>query len=40
MTGNLNLGNNKAINSASPTTGSDLCNKTYVDTSVNDPIIS
>ena len=35
MTGNLNLGNYKAINSAAPTSGNDLCNKTYVDTHVN-----
>ena len=35
MTGNLNLGNNKAINSAAPTSGNDLCNKTYVDAHVN-----
>ncbi|PFX15632.1 hypothetical protein AWC38_SpisGene20140 [Stylophora pistillata] len=34
MTGNLNLGNNKAINSAAPSGGNDLCNKTYVDTLV------
>ena len=38
MTGNLNLGNNKAINSAAPTSGSDLCNKTYVDTHVNNQL--
>ena len=38
MTGNLNLGNNKAINSAAPTSGSDLCNKTYVDTYVNNQL--
>lgn len=38
MTGNLNLGNNKAINSAEPTSGSDLCNKTYVDTYVNNQL--
>ena len=38
MTGNLNLGNNKAINSAAPTSGSDLCNKTYVDTYVNNKL--
>ena len=35
MTGDLNLGNCKAINSAAPTSGNDLCNKTYVDTHVN-----
>ena len=35
MTGDFNLGNNKAINSATPTSGNDLCNKTYVDTHVN-----
>ena len=35
MTGNLNLGNYKAINSAASTSGNDLCNKTYVDTHVN-----
>ncbi|PFX21388.1 Collagen alpha-1(VI) chain [Stylophora pistillata] len=34
MTGNLNLGNNKEINSAAPNSGGDLCNKTYVDTLV------
>ncbi|PFX30088.1 Complement C1q and tumor necrosis factor-related protein 9B [Stylophora pistillata] len=34
MTRNLNLGNNKAINSAAPSSGGDLCNKTYVDTLV------
>ena len=38
MTGNLNLGNNKAINSAAPTSGSDLCNKTYLDTYVNNQL--
>ena len=38
MTGNLNLGNYKAINSAAPTSGSDLCNKTYVDTYVNNQL--
>ena len=38
ITGNLNLGNNKAINSAAPTSGSDLCNKTYVDTYVNNKL--
>lgn len=38
MTGNLNLGNNKVINSAAPTSGSDLCNKTYVDTYVNNQL--
>ena len=38
MTGNLNLGNYKAINSAAPTSGSDLCNKTYVDTHVNNQL--
>ena len=38
MTGNLNLGNNKVINSAAPTSGSDLCNKTYVDTHVNNQL--
>ena len=32
MTGNLNVGNKRVINSAAPTTGTDLCNKTYVDT--------
>ncbi|PFX11682.1 hypothetical protein AWC38_SpisGene24497, partial [Stylophora pistillata] len=32
MTGDLNLNNKKAINSAAPTTGTDFCNKTYVDT--------
>ncbi|PFX12015.1 Cuticle collagen sqt-1 [Stylophora pistillata] len=34
MTGNLNLGNSKALNSAAPSGGNDLCNKTYVDTLV------
>lgn len=34
MTGDLNLGNKKAINSAAPSGGTDLCNKTYVDTLV------
>ncbi|PFX12162.1 hypothetical protein AWC38_SpisGene23924 [Stylophora pistillata] len=31
MTGDLDLNNNKVINSAAPTAGTDLCNKTYVD---------
>ena len=31
MTGNFDLNNFKAINSATPTAGTDLCNKTYVD---------
>ena len=38
MTGNLNLENNKVINSAAPTSGKDLCNKTYVDTHVNNQL--
>ncbi|PFX14403.1 hypothetical protein AWC38_SpisGene21443 [Stylophora pistillata] len=31
MTGNFDLYNFKAINSAAPTAGTDLCNKTYID---------
>lgn len=31
MTGNFDLNNFKANNSATPTAGTDLCNKTYVD---------
>lgn len=31
MTANLDLGNQKAINSAAPTASTDLSNKTYVD---------
>ena len=31
MTGNLNMGANKVVSSAAPTTGNDLANKTYVD---------
>ncbi|PFX32565.1 hypothetical protein AWC38_SpisGene2600 [Stylophora pistillata] len=34
MTGDLNLGNKKAINPAAPSGGTDLCNKTSVDTLV------
>jgi hypothetical protein len=35
MTGNLSLGNNKLVNVATPATGTDATNKSYVDTVFN-----
>ena len=39
MTSNLNLGNHKVVSVATPTTGTDVTNKTYVDSNFMKPAV-